>query len=81
MIDCGKAGESCCNSPVVTGGTFYETYENEGRGPIGEAQTTTVSTFRLDTYDVTVGRFRQFVAAWDNGAGFMPAPHLGPPVQ
>ncbi len=27
----------------------------------------TVSTFRLDKYEVTVGRFRKFVQAWDGG--------------
>jgi formylglycine-generating enzyme required for sulfatase activity len=31
-----------------------------------------VSGFRLDKYLVTVGRFRQFVAAWNGGAGFTP---------
>jgi formylglycine-generating enzyme required for sulfatase activity len=31
-----------------------------------------VSSFRLDKYIVTVGRFRQFVAAWNNGAGYTP---------
>ena len=27
----------------------------------------TVSDFRLDKYEITVGRFRKFVAAWDGG--------------
>jgi sulfatase modifying factor 1 len=31
-----------------------------------------VSGFRLDKYDVTVGRFRQFVNAWDGGTGYTP---------
>jgi sulfatase modifying factor 1 len=31
-----------------------------------------VSAFSLDKYLVTVGRFRQFVAAWDGGAGYTP---------
>jgi sulfatase modifying factor 1 len=31
-----------------------------------------VSTFRLDKYLVTVGRFRQFVTAWDGGNGYLP---------
>jgi sulfatase modifying factor 1 len=26
----------------------------------------------LDKYDVTVGRFRQFVSAWNGGPGYMP---------
>jgi formylglycine-generating enzyme required for sulfatase activity len=33
----------------------------------GEADLATVSGFRLDKYLVTVGRFRQFVAAWNSG--------------
>jgi formylglycine-generating enzyme required for sulfatase activity len=31
-----------------------------------------VSGFRLDKYLVTVGRFRQFVKAWNGGAGWTP---------
>jgi formylglycine-generating enzyme required for sulfatase activity len=72
MNDCGNGSESCCTSLTVNGGTFYRTYTNMGGGPTGEADAATVSTFRLDKYDVTVGRFRQFVAAWNNGAGWTP---------
>jgi formylglycine-generating enzyme required for sulfatase activity len=39
-------------------------------GPTGELDPASVSAFRLDKYDVTVGRFRQFVSAWT--AGFRP---------
>jgi len=46
-------------------------------GPTGEADPATVSTFRLDKYLVTVGRFRQFVSAWKGGAGYMPAAGSG----
>jgi|HubBroStandDraft_6_1064221.scaffolds.fasta_scaffold272311_2 sulfatase modifying factor 1 len=69
LNDCGALGESCCTSPEVTGGTFYRTFTNAGDGGTGEADPTTVSTFRLDRYEVTVGRFRQFVAAWCGGSG------------
>jgi len=31
-----------------------------------------VGDFKLDKYEVTVGRFRQFVAAWNGGAGYTP---------
>jgi formylglycine-generating enzyme required for sulfatase activity len=72
----------------VTGGTYYRTYdavvydagvgvvplEADG-GPTGEADPATVSSFRLDKYLVTVGRFRQFVNAFlppDGGAGWVP---------
>ena len=45
----------------VEGGTFSRTYQNDGSGPTGERDPATVSTFRLDKYEVTVGRFRQYV--------------------
>jgi formylglycine-generating enzyme required for sulfatase activity len=51
----------------VTGGTYYRTYTNSGSGPTDEADPATVSGFRLDKYLVTVGRFRQFVNAWNAG--------------
>ena len=34
-----------------------------------------MSTFKLDKYEVAVGRFRQLVAAWTNG--WLPAPGSG----
>jgi formylglycine-generating enzyme required for sulfatase activity len=36
-----------------------------------------VSDFRLDTYLVTVARFRKFVAAWDQGSGYLPSVGAG----
>jgi formylglycine-generating enzyme required for sulfatase activity len=51
----------------VTGGTYYRTYTNSGTGPTSEADPASVSGFRLDKYEVTVGRFRQFVNAWTGG--------------
>ena len=66
MTNCGPAGsgpESCCISSEVPGGTYYRTYGNDGSGPIGDADSASVSEFRMDTYLVTVGRFRQFVRA------------------
>ena len=88
MTDCGSAKESCCTSLEVTGGTFYRTYDpldpvdgavqtTADGGPTGEADPAVVSTFRLDKYQVTVGRFRQFVRAWNGGAGFLPSPGSG----
>jgi formylglycine-generating enzyme required for sulfatase activity len=41
----------------------------------------TVSTFRLDKYDVTVGRFRRFVAAWNGGSGYSPPAGSGKHVH
>jgi formylglycine-generating enzyme required for sulfatase activity len=51
----------------VTGATFYRTYENDGSGPTGEGDQASVSSFSLDKYLVTVGRFRRFVTAWKDG--------------
>ncbi|MGH7435900.1 MAG: SUMF1/EgtB/PvdO family nonheme iron enzyme, partial [Polyangiaceae bacterium] len=36
-----------------------------------------MSSFRLDKYLVTVSRFRQFVAAWNGGGGYLPAAGSG----
>jgi len=72
MTNCGSTGESCCTSMTVTGGTFYRTYANAGGAPSGEADPATVSSFELDKYEVTVGRFRQFVTAWNGGTGYTP---------
>jgi formylglycine-generating enzyme required for sulfatase activity len=70
MTNCGPGGsgsESCCTSPEVCGGTYDRTYKNSGGGPTEERDPATISGFRLDKYLVTVGRFRQFVAAWSGG--------------
>jgi formylglycine-generating enzyme required for sulfatase activity len=72
---CGARAGSCCASPEVTGGTYDRTYTNTGNGPTDEANPASVNEFRLDTYDVTVGRFRAFVGAWN--AGWMPAAGSG----
>jgi formylglycine-generating enzyme len=79
ITNCGSAQESCCTSLEVTGGTFYRTYVNDDGGPAGEADPATVSALRIDKYDVTVGRFRQFVIAWQ--AGWLPAPGSGKHTQ
>jgi len=87
LTDCGSNKESCCTSLVVAGGTFFRTYDlspyggdnwsaPEG-GAAGLADPATVSTLRLDKYDVTVGRFRQFVNAWNAGAGWTPGAGSG----
>jgi sulfatase modifying factor 1 len=70
--NCGANSESCCTSPEVTGGTYSRVYVNAGAAATGLANPATVSGFRLDKYFVTVGRFRQFVSAWNAGSGYMP---------
>ena len=73
--DCGPDGESCCTSLAVPPGSYDRTYTNDGGGPAAESDPATVSGFRLDKYLVTVGRFRQFVAA--SAAGWVPAAGSG----
>jgi formylglycine-generating enzyme len=87
VTNCGTQGESCCTSLAVTGGTFFRSYDNAADGggaslavdggPMGETDPATVSSFRLDKYLVTVGRFRQFVMAWNGGAGWLPTAGSG----
>ncbi|MGH7439788.1 MAG: formylglycine-generating enzyme family protein [Polyangiaceae bacterium] len=77
LTDCGPTNESCCTSPEVPGGTYYRTYTNSGNGPASEWDPATVSGLRVDKYLVTVGRYKQFVSAWDGGAGWLPAAGSG----
>jgi formylglycine-generating enzyme required for sulfatase activity len=70
--NCGSASESCCTSLEVPSGMFYRTYTNTGTGGTGLADPASVSGLRVDKYPVTVGRFRQFVAAWNTGSGWLP---------
>lgn len=60
--DCGPgAAASCCGSRLVPCGTFMPSYDGMTYGvPTPEAK---VSDFRLDTFEITVGRFRAFVEA------------------
>jgi formylglycine-generating enzyme required for sulfatase activity len=56
----------------VEGGTYSRTYTSQADGGVtGEADPAHVSDFRLDEYLVTVGRFRPFVDAWNEGDGGM----------
>jgi sulfatase modifying factor 1 len=67
LVNCGASSESCCVSLPVGGGPFNRTYTNAGQGASGQADPASVSTFRLDKYEVTVGRYRQFITAWNGG--------------
>jgi sulfatase modifying factor 1 len=78
---CGPNGNGdCCASPVVTGitsATFYRSYDGVTPGYTSKAAPAQVSDFRLDAYEITVGRFRKFVAAYSQtmiaeGAGANP---------
>jgi formylglycine-generating enzyme len=67
---CGPRGDGdCCASSVVTGGAFNRSND--------EDYPATVSDFRMDIYEITVGRFRTFVSAYSQamtppGAGKNP---------
>jgi len=81
LTTCGPGGsghESCCTSLEVTGGTFYRSYD--GVKYTDKSNPATVSSYRLDKYEITVGRFRQFVAAiiagWRPMAGSGKHTHL-----
>src|SRR5262249_34046362 len=79
---CGGGGDSCCTSPEVPAGTFARNYGPLPDGGVtGANQPATLSGFRLDKYAVTVGRFRQCVAAWNGGQGFLPPAGSGKPAH
>jgi sulfatase modifying factor 1 len=62
-MNCGPNGDQdCCESPVVPGGTFFRDYDVAADGKYSDkTHPATISDFRLDKYEVTVGRFRGFV--------------------
>ena len=72
LTNCGTKLESCCTSLEVAGGTYDRMYVTMDAGPTQVADPATLSSFRLDKYEVTVGRFRRFVNAWSGGAAFVP---------
>jgi formylglycine-generating enzyme required for sulfatase activity len=64
LAECGPAGnDDCCHTLVVPGGNFLRS--NDPSFPAS------VSAFRLDRYEVDVGRLRRFVEA---GGGTQSAP-------
>lgn len=79
------SGMSCCQSILVPGGTFPmgcccvdDCFVGEPWGlPAAPEHAATVSSFFLDTFEVTVGRFRAFVNSYNgtppaHGAGAHP---------
>jgi formylglycine-generating enzyme required for sulfatase activity len=82
--NCGASGtESCCTSilvPGITSPTFSRSYDGITTGHTDAKWKAQISTFRLDKYEVTVGRFRQYVAAvlagWKPTAGSGKHSHL-----
>jgi sulfatase modifying factor 1 len=71
---CGVgAGDDCCASPLVPGGSFAFAADSTGT-----RVAVTLSSFRLDRFELTVGRAREFIADYDHwrDAG-EPTPDLG----
>lgn len=63
-VNCGASGDvNCCTNPPIPGGTFLRGYDVPVDAFNNMGYPATVSNFRLDKYEVTVGRFRSFVAA------------------
>jgi formylglycine-generating enzyme len=62
---CGPARDQpCCDSVLVPGGSFLRGYDVASDGMFTSmASPVTVTDVLLDRYEVTVGRFRQFVLA------------------
>jgi formylglycine-generating enzyme len=76
---CGPTGTApCCATVVVPGGTFFRGYDVafDGLYPT-MAFPATVSSFRLDTYEVTLGRFRAFVEAGGGTQAMPPSAGAG----
>jgi formylglycine-generating enzyme len=77
--NCGHtATDDCCVSPSVPGGTFYRGYDLGADTYSGNMLApATIGAFRLDRYEVTVGRFRTFVSAHRGTADNPPATGAG----
>lgn len=73
---CGPTGAiDCCESPLVPGGTFKRSFDGIDGGSYTDPQyIAEVSSYRLDMFEVTVGRFRAFVDAYP---GSLPAAGAG----
>ncbi len=64
---CGPdAGERCCESPLIPGGTFNILEDGTPASPPPFVRGT-ISPFRLDRFEVSTGRFRRFVGAVESG--------------
>jgi sulfatase modifying factor 1 len=72
-------GESCCTNVAVPAGSFKQGEDGLTIGgamiPAGPAHDATVPAFYLDKYEVTVGRFKRFVAAYTGFPSTMSGAH------
>jgi sulfatase modifying factor 1 len=68
---CGEGyNVDCCSSPPVSCGSFNRDFDGSADYP-DDSHPATVSDFRMDEFEVTVGRFRVFV---DLGLGTLDSP-------
>ena len=89
LDNCGPNGnESCCESLLVAGvatASFYRSYDGVSGTACyyadcdSKAYPAQVSDFRLDKFEITVGRFRKYIAAVE--AGWMPSAGAGKHVH
>jgi sulfatase modifying factor 1 len=64
--NCGPAfAESCCSTELVQAGAFFRDYD--GIKNTSKTFPAQISAFAFDRFEVTVGRFRRFVDAWEAG--------------
>jgi sulfatase modifying factor 1 len=76
LAACGA--DSCCASPLVPGGPFDRSYDGIPDGGYDDPSfAATLSDFRLDRYEVTVGRFRRFVEAGQGTQASPPPQNAG----
>ncbi len=62
-LHCGPRAESCCTSFAIPGGQFYRSYDAVSPEYLSQGFSASVTAFRLDEFEVSVGRFRGFVTA------------------
>jgi formylglycine-generating enzyme required for sulfatase activity len=78
LTDCGPTQRSCCATAQIIGGQFSRGYD--GVTNPDPTNTALVQSFRMDVFEVTVGRFRHFLdavrAGWRPAAGSGKHTHL-----
>jgi sulfatase modifying factor 1 len=57
-------GASCCEARAIEGGNFELTYHSRAENAVDTSVARSVSPFTLDRYEVSLGRFRKFVASY-----------------
>lgn len=77
---CGsiRADDCCSTATAIPGGSFFRSHDvsTDGKFP-DETHPATVSAFRLDKYEVTVGRVRRFMKAGNGTRQHPPAAGAG----